>query len=218
MAARPPLIGLTPDVVDGRIALRPSYLDSIRQAGGLPVVLSCDPADVTGLVERCDGFVFTGGDDPIMEDFGVSTDPRTTSIDPRRQAFERALLEALDARMEKPVLGICLGMQMMGLHAGGSLDQFLPDSLPTASDHWDGQEHDVSGSLGDGRVWSRHRQALADSGSLEVVATAADGVIEAVKAPDRCLYLGVQWHPERTSDSNLGLGLFDRLVHAAAAT
>ena len=196
MASRPPLIGLTPDVVDGRIALRPSYLDSVRRAGGLPVILSCDPADVPELVDRCDGFVFTGGDDPIMEDFGCSTDPRTTSIDPRRQAFERALLEALDARVEKPVLGICLGMQMMGLHAGATLDQFLPDSLPTASNHQDGREHEVSGSLGAGRVWSRHKQALASSGSLHVVATAEDGVIEAVEAPGRGLYLGVQWHPE----------------------
>lgn len=218
MAVRRPLIGLTPDVIDGRITIRPSYLDSIRKAGGLPVILSCDPADASALVEQCDGFVFTGGDDPIMEGFGVSTHPCATPIDPRRQAFERALLEALDDREDKPVLGICLGMQMMGLHAGGSLDQFLPETLPTASDHWDGQEHDVSGSLGDGRVWSRHRQALASAGSLEVVATAFDGVIEAVEAPGRSLYLGVQWHPERTSDSQLGMALFDRLVHAAAAT
>ena len=122
------------------------------------------------------------------------------------------------ANIGRPILGICLGMQMMGLHAGGSLDQFLPETLPTASDHWDGQEHDVSGSLGDGRVWSRHRQALASAGSLEVVATAFDGVIEAVEAPGRSLYLGVQWHPERTSDSQLGMALFDRLVHAAAVT
>ena len=211
-----PLIGLTPDFVEGRIALRPTYLDAVRSAGGLPVVLSGDPADVPAAVERCDGLIFTGGDDPIMEAFGTETHPAATPVDPRRQAFELALLSTLDHRPDKPVLGVCLGMQMMGLHAGGELDQHLPETLPSFQLHADGCEHAINGSLGDGIVWSRHRQALVDPGSLSVVATATDGVIEAVEAADRRLYLGVQWHPERTVESELGAGLFKRLVEAAA--
>ena len=210
-----PLIGLTPDFVEGRIALRPTYLDAVRSAGGLPVVLSGDPADVHAAVECCDGLIFTGGDDPIMEAFGAETHPAATPVDPRRQAFELALLSVLDERPEKPVLGVCLGMQMMGLHAGGKLDQHLPETLPSFQLHAGGSEHAVNGSLGDGIVWSRHRQALVDPGSLNVVATADDGVIEAVEAADRRLYLGVQWHPERTVAGELGSGLFKRLVEAA---
>ena len=217
MTTSPPLIGLTPDFVDGRIALRPTYLDAVRAAGGLPMILSGDPRDVDEAIEQCDGFVLTGGDDPIMEAFGIETHAAAIPVDPRRQEFELALLARLDASPQQPVLGVCLGMQMMGLHAGGVLDQHLPDSLPSFESHAAGAEHVVTGSLGTGQVWSRHRQALTNSGALDVVATAEDGVIEAIEAPDRCLYLGVQWHPERTQHTGLGLGLFQRLVEAAAS-
>ena len=109
-------------------------------------------------------------------------------------------------------------MQLMGLHAGGQLDQHLPDTISTAADHAEGRSHPVEGSLGTGIVWSRHRQAIIDSGSLEIVARAPDGVIEAVANPDRPMYLGVQWHPERTEEPTLGTDLFRRLVdHARGA-
>lgn len=217
MSISPPLIGLTPDFVDGRIALRPTYLEAVRAAGGLPMLLSGDPRDVEGAIERCAGFVFTGGDDPIMEAFGIETHAAATRVDPRRQEFELALLSKLDECPDHPVLGVCLGMQMMGLHAGGVLDQHLPDSLPSFETHTAGSEHVVTGSLGAGTVWSRHRQALIDAGSLDVVARAEDGIIEAIEAPHRRLYLGVQWHPERTQHPGLGVELFQRLVVAAAS-
>ncbi|MEE2719651.1 MAG: type 1 glutamine amidotransferase [Planctomycetota bacterium] len=211
----PPLIGVTPDRLEDRIQVRPSYLEAVRNSGGLPVVLSGDPADIPAILRRMDGFVFTGGDDPIMESFGEATHPEACRIDPRRQTFELALLAALDDHASVPVLGVCLGMQLMGLHAGGRLDQHLPDTLSTAADHADGTPHPIEGPLGTGIVWSRHRQAITDPGSLEVVARAGDGVIEAIADPDRPMYLGVQWHPERTDDPVLGADLFRRLVDRA---
>jgi putative glutamine amidotransferase len=138
-------------------------------------------------------------------------------MDPRRQAFEVALLEALDAEGEVPVLGICLGMQLMGLHKGGRLDQHLPESLPTAESHSPRRSHAVSGELGCGPVHSHHRQALVDPGALRVIARAEDGLIEAVRDEARPFYVGVQWHPERTEDEALGPGLFRSLVAAARA-
>jgi putative glutamine amidotransferase len=161
--------------------------------------------------------VLSGGDDPATERWGQPTHPRAKPMDPRRQAFEVALLEALDAEGEVPVLGICLGMQLMGLHRGGRLDQFLPESLPTAEGHAPGRRHAVSGALGCGPVHSHHRQALADPGALSVVARAEDGLIEAVRDEARPFYVGVQWHPERTEDEALGPGLFRSLVDAARA-
>lgn len=215
---RQPLIGITPNHLEDRIEVRSTYLEAVRASGGVPVVLSGDIADIPGILDRVDGFVFTGGDDPIMEPFGEATHPEACRIDPRRQAFELELLARLDSRVTVPVLGVCLGMQLMGLHAGGRLDQHLPDTLATAADHADGRSHAIEGALGRGIVWSRHRQALTNPGSLEVVARAADGVIEAIARPDREMYLGVQWHPERTDDEALGLGLFRRLVGAARGT
>jgi len=212
---RLPLIGITPDHLEDRIQVRPTYLEAVRASGGLPVVLSGDVEDIPAILDRVDGLVFTGGDDPIMEPFGEATHPEACRINPRRQEFELALLARLEGRTTVPVLGVCLGMQLMGLHAGGRLDQHLPEHLPTAADHADGRTHSIEGELGHGIVWSRHRQALVDAGSLAVVARASDGVIEAIARPDHPMYLGVQWHPERTDDDALGLGLFRRLVQQA---
>lgn len=217
MNASRPLIGVTPDLVEDRVAVRSTYLDAVRSAGGLPMMLSGNAIDVDSLVLRCDGFLLTGGDDPIMEAFGIETHPEARPIDPHRQAFELALLDALEGRPEVPVLGVCLGMQLMGLKAGGQLDQHLPDSLETAVDHADGRLHPVEGVLGEGVVWSRHRQAITDPGRLQVVARAEDGVIEAIESTDRAMYLGVQWHPERTEDERLGRDIFRRLVERSTA-
>lgn len=210
-----PLIGITTDLVDDRCRVAASYATRVREVGGLPVLLPCVPQCAAEYARRCDGIVFSGGDDPIMEQWGSTTHPLATKVHPRRQAFETALLAALDEGAT-PVLGICLGMQLLGLHRGGVLDQFLPETLDTAELHFPKTAHRVTGVLGEGLVQSHHRQALRDAGSLRVVATAVDGVIEAVRDEDRPFYLGVQWHPERTQDADLGTGLFRDLVRAAA--
>lgn len=212
-----PLIGITGDVAGERIALRSTYVDAVVRAGGTPIVLAPFDGPVDGAIARLDGVVLTGGDDPDMSAWGVGTHPKARRMDPRRQRFELALLAALEARPDLPLLGICLGMQLLALHAGGALDQHLPDTLSTAADHWGDRLHRVDGPLGAGLVTSHHRQAVSDPGRLRVVARASDGVIEAVSDPCRAFGLGVQWHPERTSATDLGQSLFDRLVDAARA-
>ncbi len=217
-AANPdgPLIGVTADLHEGRVRVNRTYIDQVLAAGGIPLVLAPTPdACLVRYLQICDGFVLTGGDDPVMEPFGAPTDPRVTRVEPARQAFETALLAALDTQPDTPVLGVCLGMQMMGLCAGAGLDQYLPESLATADLHWEHRDHEVAGPLGSGVVHSHHKQALSDAGRLEVAATSPDGVIEAVHDPARRWYVGVQWHPERTSTPALGSGLFERLVAAA---
>jgi len=224
MSDRPPRIGITCDVDGGRHQVRRAYADLVYRAGGMPLLVpfapAGGPAGADSAAEACvdlfDGFILSGGDDPDTTAWGVPMHPEATPVDPDRQAFESALLRALDRRAEKAVLGVCLGMQMMALHAGGELDQFLADDLPTAGDHWGQKMHAVTGRLGNGLVLSHHRQAMRDPGSLRVVATAGDGVIEAVDDLVRAFYLGVQWHPERTEDERLGAALVAQLVAAAA--
>jgi len=219
-----PLIGITTDVITHhgreRCAMYPSYARAVAAAGGAPVLLSHEVDSIGTLVEALHGFVFTGGDDPRTEEFGEPTDPRATLLHPDRQRFEIALLRELSKRRpDTPVLGVCLGMQLMSLVAGGSLDQHLPESCATADDHWEREHAIVPGEaweFGSGLVLSRHRQAVRDPGTLGVLARAHDGIIEAVGDPARRFYLGVQWHPERTARRSLGGELFDRLVRVAA--
>jgi putative glutamine amidotransferase len=199
-----PLIGISADADAERFWLRRTYIEAVIQAGGVPVILPCRAELAGAFVQRCDGILLSGGDDPNMEHWGHVTHPKARPMNPDRQAFEIALLRALDVAPDTPALGVCLGMQLMGLHAGGTLDQH-------------GRLHRIECELGTGDVASFHRQALTDAGALRVIARSADGVIEAIRSADRPFYLGVQWHPERTKDPALGVGLIGALVKAAAA-
>ena len=223
-----PLVAITPDVLD-RNGLETSrvtnaYAAAVAAAGGIPVVLAPIPDLIPEYLRRMDAFVLTGGDDPRTEAFGAPTHPKATPLHATRQSFESALISALTStRREAPVLGVCLGMQLLALHAGGTLDQHMPDSRSDASRHWDADHPvvptaDQSAALFPaGVVRSKHKQAVSDPGSLRVIATSEDGVIEAITDPCRRFLLGVQWHPERTSDPALGLDLFRRLVAATRA-
>lgn len=222
-----PVIGIAPDVVEPRPGSIRSvcphaYAAAVMRAGGYPVVLPAIAELIPQHLERCDGFLLTGGDDPRMEAFGVPTHPKATPVHPRRQEFDTALLRALEGAATAPTLGVCLGMQMMALCAGGRLDQHLPETLATADGHWGNAVHRVrvegSGVLrAGGEVTSHHRQAVTDPGRMRVVARSEDGVIEAVERPGAAFYVGVQWHPERTEDRALGDEVFAGLVSAAAA-
>ncbi|MFO0681187.1 MAG: gamma-glutamyl-gamma-aminobutyrate hydrolase family protein [Sandaracinus sp.] len=221
-----PLVGISPDREVGavRASIGDAYLEAIVKAGGLPTVLAHDASLIPEYVASLDAFVIPGGDDPELERFGITTDPRARRMSPVRQAFDLALLDALAKEApEKPVLGICLGMQLMALHAGGTLDQFLPDVLEDATVHAEDRVHPViacaeSAALdlgGPATVVSRHRQAVRDPGRVRAIARAPDGVLEAIDDPARRFYLGIQWHPERTADERAGLRVYERLVAAA---
>ncbi len=216
-----PLIGITCDLQDGRVRVRPGYAASVIEAGGTPLLLPPIPRAAPHYARLCDAFILTGGDDPIMENFGVPTHAAATRVAPERQSFELALLEELGARYQaKPVLGVCLGMQYMALAAGGALDQHLPESTPTHADHYGDAVHaieleEVTSALSEGQVCSHHRQAVSDAGRMRVLARSSDGLIEAIDDPTRPFFLGVQWHPERTEDERNGKALFRELVTRA---
>ena len=225
-----PMIGITTDVDDRAATVRRAYFDAVMASGGVPVALvPPDPAHAdlgaiaAELVRRCDGFLFTGGADPRTEAYGEPTHPMAKPVHPHRQAFEEALLARLDAHRYRPVLGVCLGMQMMALRAGGSLHQHLPDVTATAGDHLDDRRHPIElvapdPAIGSGEVNSWHHQSVRDAGSLRVIAVAHDGVIEAVRDPARVFGVGVQWHPERVGPGPLGWDVIRALVAAARGT
>jgi len=210
-----PLINLSADLVDGYARLRETYLRSVEAAGGTPVVLPPIASLRGEMLDRLDGLVLTGGDDIDVRPFGIALHPKAETMAPARQAAEFATLAALDERPDLPVLGICLGMQMMGVHRGCPLIQHLGDVLPDADRHREDRVHPVETSLGSGPVRSWHHQALAAADAFEILGHSDDGVIEAIRDPNRRFYVGVQWHPERTDDPTLGVGVLARLVEAA---
>lgn len=217
-----PLVAITSDLMirkDRPTAyLTMTYAQAVHQAGGIPVILPPMPGNAVDLIGQFDAFILSGGDDPTTESFGHPTHQESTPVIEARQTFETELISELDNHPDVPVLGICLGMQMLALCRGGTINQHLPDTHSTHADHWD-NEHDISsideGMLSSGTVWSGHRQAVADPANFRVLATSPDGVIEAFDDPNCAFMLAVQWHPERTTDPKLGQGLFDRLIQAA---
>lgn len=218
-----PVIGITCDNASGpylKYESNADYARAVALAGGVPILLPQEIQMIPEYLRLCAGFILSGGDDPDTVPFGQPVHPKAELVNPARQAFESALIQALE-EVSHPVLGICMGMQMMALHAGGKLEQHLPDKLgDAAAGLHRGADHTVI-RLGaahpllpqSGQANSSHHQGVADPGKLRVAALAHDGVIEAIEGTDPGrFYLGVQWHPERTKSEPMGLAIIRGLV------
>jgi putative glutamine amidotransferase len=214
-----PLIGITADLAGDYARNRRTYIDMVAAAGGVPVLLPTIAALREDMLDRVDGVVITGGDDIDVSKFGIALHPKAECMHAERQEAEFALLKALDERPDKPVLGICLGMQMMGVHRGNPLIQHLGDVLPNADRHRNDAIHPVEADRGSllksGAVRSWHHQAISEAKGFDIIARSDDGVIEGIVDPKRRFYLGVQWHPERTEATETGLGVVQTLVEHA---
>jgi putative glutamine amidotransferase len=209
------------------------YVESIRRAGAEAVELTlADPPDA--VVGRVDGVLLTGGGDIDPALYGALAHLSHVAAEPGRDTFEIALVRAALAA-DLPVLAICRGMQVLNVAFGGDLVQDIPTEVNGALHH-DVREpryaiaHEVwvtatsrlaalmKDDLEDGescQVNSRHHQAVRHVGDgLEVVATAPDGVIEAVERPTARFCLGVQWHPENFWRTGEFRPLFEGFVEA----
>jgi putative glutamine amidotransferase len=217
---RRPLIGLTGrGRLAGQVAGLPrgwdevpvevhfgDYAAKIAQAGGLPVMLTA-AAPVDDLAERLDGLLLTGGSDVAPACYGAEEDPDLGTVEPERDEFELGLLEAVTA-LDRPVLGICRGLQVINVWAGGTLHQHVPEHLqldqpPAERIHT--VKIDPATSYGlrypeEISVNTYHHQTVDEVGKgLAVVGRAPDGVIEMIEHEDHRI-VAVQWHPELLDD------------------
>lgn len=210
-----PVIGVIPlyDETKESIWMLPGYLEGLQEAGAIPVILplTATREDYARLDEQIDGYLFTGGHDIFPKLYGEEKKQTCGSPCEMRDELEPYLYRmALDEN--KPVLGICRGIQLINVLEGGTLYQDLPTEYKTDVEHhmeppYDRTVHSVDimteSPLYDllekshMDVNSYHHQAIKALGSgLEIMAVSEDGLVEAVYRPDKKFVWGVQWHPE----------------------
>ncbi len=136
--AHRPLIGVVPlwDDTLNSLWMLPGYFDGIIEAGGIPVMLPLtdDEAAIEQLVGQCDGFLVTGGHDVDPERYGEAAGPKTVKLCKARDRMEERLIPSVIAA-DKPLLGICRGIQSLNVALGGTLWQDLPDEHPSPVVH-----------------------------------------------------------------------------------
>lgn len=210
-----PTVGIIPlaDVERDSLWMLPGYMEGILRAGGLPVMLPLtgDREVLAELACGLDGFLFTGGHDVSPALYGQPRLPACGACCPARDEMERALFSML-WELDKPVLGICRGLQSINVLLGGTLYQDLPTQAPSDVVHcqrppYDRPSHTVRlapgtplhGLLRAGRIAvnSYHHQAVrALASPLQAMAYSPEGLVEAAWAPEKKYVWAVQWHPE----------------------
>jgi putative glutamine amidotransferase len=213
------------------------YRQSVLHVGGeVRIVKSSMPID--GALQGVQGVLLTGGSDVAPARYGEPQHPTTVDVDLARDQFELDLI-AEARRRGLPIFGICRGIQVMNVAAGGSLVQDIPTEVPGALQHrltvpphepyslahelWLEKdtllERLMRERLSDAdacEVNSRHHQAIKRiAASFRVSATAPDGVIEAIEDPSSTFCLGVQWHPENFWRTGEFRPLFEGFLDAA---
>lgn len=231
-----PIIGITCawDEEKGRFFLGGMYVEAVQAGGGIPVLLTPpgDSASLDRLTKAVDGLVLSGGTDVDPVYFGEEPIFGGGEICPERDAFELALAGAALAS-GIPLIGICRGMQVINIAAGGDIYQDIGSQLGDPlikhfqqAPRWH-PTHEIkvlpgtslASILGSGpvRVNSYHHQAVRKvAPGFIVSARSGDGVIEAVESPGHLFALGVQCHPEALWKRHpLFLNLFKKLAEAA---
>jgi putative glutamine amidotransferase len=205
-----PIVGITVSIDHGKrirpgfdyLYIKRAYSQSVRKAGGQPLLISpeIDPQEVSDI---CDAIIISGGDDLPPELYGEQVDSPISLESPERIQWELQLLDVF-GKAERPILGVCYGMQLINVHFGGTLHQDL--SSLYKEDHGGGgritshrlkvnEESFLFPLLGrDITVSSSHHQGIKNlAPEFRVAAVSNDNVIEAV---ERRNIIAVEWHPE----------------------
>ncbi len=235
-----PVIGIPArSVVDSSSGFRYSgipltYSNAVERAGGAPILIPLHLSEETlhAIYTRIDALLLAGGVDVHPKEFGEEVEPFCGEIDTARDETELRVTRWALADGH-PIFGICRGIQMLNVAAGGSLYQDIPAQLHTEQNHsyrtgdpYNLRAHAVEIDptsriakwLGtpEIQVNSLHHQALKNvAPGLRVIARSPDGVVEAVESDDERFLIGVQWHPELLEDDARFAKLFEAFVASA---
>ena len=205
-----PIIGITMHPSEGRQQINDAYIDSIIQAGGIPLCIPIIQHGINEVLSKVDGLLLIGGYDVNPKYFDEDPHPKIGRIETDRDESDFALLQqALTLNM--PVLAICRGIQVLNVQLGGSLYQDIPSQVDGAIQHTqnsarkekvhhievleDTKLHSIVGEHI--MTNSFHHQSVKELGEgLIISAKTNDGIVEAIEHPNYTFCLGVQWHPE----------------------
>ncbi len=219
-----PIIGMSTALINDkdkgfsgseRVYVNRDFVNAVIKAGGVPmlIALNTDKEVIKAQMEVIDGLIITGGNDVFPLNYGEEPHRLLQKTRPERDEFDFELIKY--AKEKKiPILGVCRGMQIMNVYAGGTLYQDLSLIEGETLRHVQKEDrfvktHSVDieeGSLlstiypDEIMVNSYHHQAIKDvAGEYEVISRAKDGIVEAIEHKDYPFLLGVQWHPEMLS-------------------
>ncbi len=214
-----------------------TYVRELERRGALPVMIPLHMSEATlwGIFDQLDGLFLPGGEDIDPSHYGETRHELLGPVDRERDRTELLLTRwALAAGM--PILGICRGVQLLNVAAGGTLYQDLTSQRPDLHKHDfyppkyerfrishavqiepDSRLARILGQIHE--INSMHHQGIKELGHLlRVVAVAEDGLPEAVEVPELPFVLGVQWHPEELAKTDQhSADLFYHFVLAAAS-
>ena len=200
------------------VRLNQAYVDAISQAGGLPLLIPSSIADedLPALADSLDGLMLSGGGDISLRYFEGEDHPSISGLDPNRDRVELGLTRLFLAK-NKPVFGICRGVQAINVALGGTLNTNIPSQVQTDISHNNTAPDGVATrnsivhnvildptsrlSTITGKemlaVNSFHHQGVRQPApGANVTGHAPDGTIESIEFPQYHFCLGVQWHPE----------------------
>jgi len=202
-----------PELGQERIYVNSSYIDVILRAGGIPLMLPFveEESVARAQMSLIDGLLLSGGIDVNPLVYGEEPHPQLGPIYPKRDTHELHLVK-IAQETNKPILGICRGLQLLNAAFGGTLYQDIPHMTNTDIQHAQKVQKHISTHTVDlkpGTILqqifgstslltnSLHHQAIKQLASVFTVnAQTKDGLIEGIENQANPFILAVQWHPE----------------------
>jgi len=228
-----PIIGVSTNLKDYVLSVSTDYLDAITSSGGVPIVLAnLNDEDIQSIALLLDGLLLTGGGDVDPTLFFEEPIPHLGNVSPERDNFEIALTQTM-LKLNKPILGICRGIQILNIAAGGNIYQDIYSQFdkPLLQHTQLAPRHHASHFIQIEKatklheilesdlvkVNSFHHQAVKKIPKpFEICAIANDGLIEAIESKEHDFVLGIQWHPEgmfKKNDSS-SVSIFQAFIKA----